>query len=80
MRIGNECVNSEKNEFKTIKIVGKCLLNVTFGLVTKSKKQLSKSEISKILNESSLPYVDFTDKYGYQRTKLLSSMKMIIKC
>ena len=72
-------VNSERNKFKTIKIDGKSLLDITFDLVTNSKTQLSKW-LSKILNESFPLFVDFTYKFGYQRTKLLSSMKMMIMC
>ena len=37
MRIGNEYVKSQKNKFKTIKVHGKSLLDVTFDVVTKSK-------------------------------------------
>ena len=39
-----------------------------------------KSNISKKFNESFPPFVDFTDKFDYQRTKLSSSTKMMIKC
>ena len=45
MRIGIEDVNSKK-KFKSIKIVGKSLLDVTFDLVTNSKTQFMKSIIS----------------------------------
>ena len=62
MIIGTEYVNSEKNKFKTIKIDWKTLSDVTFDIITNSKTQLSKSNISKILNES-FPF--FVDKFGY---------------
>ena len=57
-----------KLKFKTINLDRKSSLD----LVTKSKKQVSKSNISKMLNESFSPFVDFTGKYGYERIKLLS--------
>ena len=63
MRIENEHVNPEKNKFETIKIDRKSLLDITLDLVTKSKTRLSKSNISKILNESFPPFVNFTDKW-----------------
>ena len=66
--------------FKTKTVEGKTLLEVTYKLVEESKQKRSKTQISNILTQQFPPFKDFTKENGYDRMKLLSSMKMMIKC
>ena len=80
MRIGPTIINGKDNIFKKKKIDGKTLLDVTFNLVNESEKKTSKTEISDIITKQFPPFEEFTIENGYDQMKLLSSMKLMIKC